>query len=120
MSDFTVCWDMAVIWGFLRCSFISCSCLRGIYICSVSWEAPKGRHGLSLKILSSIPVALPNIIRMIMILLKKYRDSPSLLQDVFLILNIYVIALYQIVTEILNEVFGSVSPPSPHFWFRRS
>lgn len=48
------------------------SCLRGIYICSVSWEAPKGEHVLSLKILSSIAIALADIIRMIMMFLRKY------------------------------------------------
>lgn len=83
MSDFTFCCDMTVTWVFLRCSFISYSCLRDIYICSVSWEAPKGEHELSLKILSSIPVALADIIKIILILLRKYRDSPALLQEVF-------------------------------------
>lgn len=41
-----------------------------------------GEHGLSLKILSSIPIALADIIRMI-IFRRKCIDSPTLLQEDF-------------------------------------
>lgn len=79
---------------------------------------------MSLKILSSIPIALADIVRMIMILLRKYRDSPTLLRKFSKFSTICVIELYlyQIVTVILIEVFGSVSPLSSRvsdFWSRR-